>query len=102
VSAPNIAAEGVTRRINGVRFDGEPFPDLNNVKWAASIDAQEVGTVTSAIYSPRLSANIGFCWLPTAASREGQVISVATEWGERAATVVEMPFVDPSKSIPVS
>ncbi|MGZ5294853.1 MAG: glycine cleavage T C-terminal barrel domain-containing protein [Actinomycetota bacterium] len=97
-----IAAEGVSRRINGVRIDGEPFPELNNVKWPASIDAQEVGTVTSAIYSPRLSANIGFCWLPTAASREGQTIRVATEWGERAATVVEMPFVDPSKSIPVS
>jgi aminomethyltransferase len=97
-----IAAEGVNRRINGVRFDGEPFPELNNVKWPASIDAQEVGTVTSAIYSPRLTANIGFCWLPTTASREGQEISVATEWGQRAATVVEMPFVDPSKSIPVS
>ncbi|MGZ5344989.1 MAG: glycine cleavage T C-terminal barrel domain-containing protein [Actinomycetota bacterium] len=97
-----IAAEGVSRRINGVRIDGEPFPELNNVKWPASIDAQEVGRVTSAIYSPRLSANIGFCWLPTAASREGQTIRVATEWGERAATVVEMPFVDPSKSIPVS
>jgi aminomethyltransferase len=97
-----IAAEGVTRRINGVRFDGEPFPELNNVKWAASIAGQEAGTVTSAIYSPRLAANIGFCWLPVEASREGQTITVATEWGERAATVVEMPFVDPSKSIPVS
>jgi glycine cleavage system aminomethyltransferase T len=97
-----IAAEGVTRRINGVRFDGEPFPELNNVKWAASIDREEVGTVTSAIYSPRLSANIGFCWLPAGASREGQAITVATEWGARSATVVEMPFVDPSKSIPVS
>ena len=97
-----IAAGGVNRRINGVRFDGEPFPELNNVKWPASIDTQEVGTVTSAIYSPRLTANIGYCWLPAAASREGQSITVATEWGERAATVVEMPFVDPAKSIPVS
>jgi glycine cleavage system aminomethyltransferase T len=97
-----IAAGGANRRINGVRFDGEPFPELNNVKWAASIDSQEVGMVTSAIYSPRLAANIGFCWLPAAASREGQLITVATEWGERAATVVEMPFVDPAKSIPVS
>ena len=97
-----IATKGVSRRINGVRFDGEPFPELNNVKWAASIDGQEVGTATSAIYSPRLSANIGFCWLPTDASREGQAIRVATEWGERTATIVEMPFVDPSKSFPVS
>ena len=97
-----IAAEGVARRINGVTLDGEPFPALNNVKWAASIDGQAVGTVTSAIHSPRLEANLGFCWLPADKSVEGQTLSVATEWGTRTATVVAMPFVDPSKSIPVS
>ena len=59
-----IAEQGVTRRINGVTFDGEPFPGLNDVKWDASIDGQTVGQVTSAIYSPRLRANIGYCWLP--------------------------------------
>ncbi len=97
-----IAARGVARKIRGVTFDGEPFPSLNNVKWAASLDGREVGTVTSAIYSPRLSSNIGFCWLPTDAGQDGQTVRVATEWGERTATVVPMPFVDPSKSIPVS
>jgi glycine cleavage system aminomethyltransferase T len=97
-----IAARGVARKIRGVTFDGEPFPSLNNVKWAASLDGREAGTVTSAIYSPRLSSNIGFCWLPTDAGQDGQTVRVATEWGERTATVVPMPFIDPSKSIPVS
>jgi glycine cleavage system aminomethyltransferase T len=97
-----IAAEGVARKINGVTLDGDPFPALNNVKWPATIDGEVAGKVTSAIYSPRLSANIGFCWLPAEASVEGRTLSVATEWGERTATVVPMPFVDPSKSIPVS
>jgi hypothetical protein len=32
----------------------------------------------------------------------GTAVRVDTEWGERTATVVEMPFVDPSKQIPVS
>ena len=97
-----IKAEGVSRKINGVTFDGDPFPALNYVKWPASIDGSPVGKVTSAIYSPRLRQNIGFCWLPADRSNEGQTVAVDSEWGPRTATVVPMPFVDPSKSIPVS
>jgi glycine cleavage system aminomethyltransferase T len=97
-----IAEEGVAKRINGVTFDGDPFPSLNNVKWPASIDGTRVGKVTSAIHSPRLGQNIGYCWLPTEHSNEGQQVEVETEWGGRTATVTTMPFVDPSKQIPLS
>jgi aminomethyltransferase len=97
-----INAEGVKKKINGVVLDGDPFPALNNVKWKASIDGTQVGKVTSAIYSPRLRQNIGFCWLPTEWSNEGQPVSVETEWGTRSGAVTPMPFVDPSKQIPVS
>jgi aminomethyltransferase len=72
------------------------------VKWDAEIDGAQVGKVTSAIYSPRLGKNIGYCWLPTAHANEGQRVRVDTEWGTRTATVVPMPFVDPEKTIPVS
>jgi glycine cleavage system aminomethyltransferase T len=97
-----IEANGVERKINGVEFDGDPFPALNNVKWAASNGGQVVGKVTSAIYSPRLKKNIGYCWLPTSQSSMGSTVQVETEWGQRTATVVEMPFVDPNKTIPIS
>ena len=97
-----IAAEGVSRKINGVVLVGEPFPGLNNVKWPASIDGERVGKVTSAIYSPRLQQNIGYCWLPESRSQEGERVEVETEWGARAATVTAMPFVDPSKQIPLA
>ena len=97
-----IEANGVERKINGVEFDGDPFPALNNVKWAASNGGQVVGKVTSAIYSPRLKKNIGYCWLPTSQSLMGSTVQVETEWGQRTATVVEMPFVDPNKTIPIS
>jgi glycine cleavage system aminomethyltransferase T len=46
--------------------------------------------------------NIGYCWLPAASSHEGQTVHVATEWGDRTATVTPMPFIDPAKAIPVS
>ena len=61
-----------------------------------------VGKVTSAIHSPRLGKNIGFCWLPLEHSLLGQAVALQTEWGPRDGIVVEMPFVDPSKQIPVS
>jgi glycine cleavage system aminomethyltransferase T len=75
------------------------------VKWPASRDGQLVGEVTSAIYSPRLGYNIGYCWVPAGLAELGQndtTLTVASEWGERQATVVPMPFVDPEKRIPVS
>jgi glycine cleavage system aminomethyltransferase T len=97
-----IRDEGVTRRINGVEIEGDPFPALNNVKWPVTIDGARVGTVTSAIHSPRLGRNIGYAWLPAERSTEGQAVTVESEWGTRQATVVPMPFVDPEKSIPVS
>jgi len=97
-----IEALGVSRRIVGVELDGEPFPALNNVKWAAFAGGEWVGMVTSAIYSPRLSRNIGYCWLPVELATLGKTVRVDTEWGSRDATVVSMPFVDPDKRIPVS
>ena len=97
-----IRDAGVGRKLNGVEIDGEPFPALNNTKWTASSGGSALGKVTSAIYSPRLEKNIGYCWLPTAQSTNGTRVEVETEWGQRTATVVDMPFVDPAKSIPVS
>jgi glycine cleavage system aminomethyltransferase T len=97
-----IEASGVTRKINGVELDGEPFPGLNNVKWPIVDGGRTVGKVTSAIHSPRLRKNIGYAWLPTEASSLGSTIQVRTEWGDRTGTLVEMPFVDPGKQIPIA
>jgi glycine cleavage system aminomethyltransferase T len=99
-----IRSAGVARRIVGVTFDGDPFPALNFNKWPAYAagGGDAVGKVTSSIYSPRLKANIGYCWVPTDMASEGTMLRVATEWGDRTATVVPMPFIDPEKRIPVS
>lgn len=100
-----IREAGVSRRIVGVTFDGPPFPALNFVKWPAfqpSDGGNRVGKVTSAIYSPRLEQNIGYCWVPIELSAEGTRLRVVSEWGDRTATVVPMPFIDPDKRIPVT
>ncbi len=97
-----IRERGVSRRINGVELNGAPFPELNTVKWPIREGGERIGKITSAIHSPRLGKNIGYAWLPAERSEHGTTVSVETEWGERTATVVPMPFVDPDKKIPVS
>ncbi len=81
-------------------MDGAAFPELNNVKWPVTDGGETIGSVTSAIYSPRLDRNIGFAWLPSDRSTLGATAGVRTEWGDRTATVVEMPFVDPKQADP--
>jgi aminomethyltransferase len=97
-----IKEQGCAPQINGLELDGQPFPELNNLKWPIVDGGEEIGRVTSAIYSPRLERNIGFGWLPVQRSTMGERVTVETEWGPRSGTVVEMPFVDPGKQIPVS
>ena len=98
-----IRDEGVSKRLVGVTFDGDPFPALNFIKWSAfASTGDKVGKVTSAIYSPRLHQNIGYCWVLSGLAAEGTALRVTTEWGERRATVTPMPFIDPEKRIPVT
>jgi aminomethyltransferase len=97
-----IRDEGVSRRIVGVEIAGERFPGLNDTKWPVMHEDARVGKVTSAIWSPRLERNIGYAWLPVDLAREGTQVGVRSQWGDRTATVVPMPFIDPGKTIPKS
>ena len=97
-----IKEQRVRRQINGLELDGRPVPRAQQPEVADRGRGEEIGRVTSAIYSPRLERNIGFAWLPVKRSTLGERLTVETEWGPRSGTVVEMPFVDPSKQIPVS
>ncbi|MFN7994762.1 MAG: glycine cleavage T C-terminal barrel domain-containing protein [Bryobacteraceae bacterium] len=96
-----ICAEGVKRRLAGIEIEGSPV-EFNMTRWPVSVVGQDVGVVTSAIYSPRLKKNIGYAMLPVAEAALGTELRVRTPGGELNATVVSMPFVDPLKRIPKS
>jgi glycine cleavage system aminomethyltransferase T len=97
-----IKTEGVTRRLVGIEIEGDRL-DFNSAKWPVTVNGKPVGRVTSAIWSPRLEKNIGYAMLPAAQAALGSVVSVAIPAvGERKATVVPKPFVDPKKDIPKS
>ena len=76
--------------------------DMNFTKWPVQADDGQVGQVTTALWSPRLEKNIGYAWLPVELAGLGTSVVVACPSGERPATVVPMPFIDPMKEIPKS
>jgi len=92
-----VKSEGVRRRLAGVVIEGSAL-DLNMTRWPVRAGASSVGEITSAVHSPRLSKNIGYAMLPVEHAALGTRLRVDTEGGERGATVVEMPFIDPTKS----
>jgi glycine cleavage system aminomethyltransferase T len=96
-----IRDQGVRRKMVGVEIAGERL-EMNETRWPVGSDGRRVGSVTSAIHSPRLEKNIGFAWVPVELSDLGTRLSVDTPDGRREATVVRMPFVDPGKQIPKS
>ncbi len=97
-----IRNEGSKRKLVGVEIDGEPV-EFNMTRWTVSRNGVLVGYITSAIYSPRLKKNIGYAMLPIEHSELGTQLAVAVpSAGDRPATVVRKPFVDPKKEIPKS
>lgn len=94
-----IRDEGVSRRLVGVEISGDRI-ELNMAKWPVRREGEVVGRITSAIHSPRFERNIGYAMVPVKLAEHGTELAVDTPWGERAARVVPMPFVDPGKQIP--
>ena len=97
-----VKEKGVDRKLVGVEIGGDRI-SFNPTKWPVAAAGRPVGYITSAIHSPRLKKNIGYAMVPVAHAAAGTRLSVTIpEVGERPATVVTMPFVDPRKEIPKS
>lgn len=87
-----ISGEGVTRKIRGLKIEGDPLPGCVT-PWRVHRDGLPIGRVTSAIFSPGFASNIAFAMIDQAAWDTGEVVQVVTPDGERNATVGPLPFV---------
>jgi dimethylsulfoniopropionate demethylase len=85
------AAEGVSRRICGLKISGDTVPPLRN-PWKVSIDGTNSGVVTSAAWSPRLGTNVALGMLAIGLTVPGAEVDIETPNGTRLATVTEVPF----------
>ncbi len=95
-----IRAEGVKRKLVGVRIDGERLGMWLEDFWPVVAGGERVGRLTSASYSPQLEFNMGYAWVPIELAAEGSRIEIASPDGPKTATVTSLPFLDPKKAIP--
>ena len=95
-----IAADGVTKKLVGVRIDGPPLPMWLEDFWPVMSGADTVGRLTSASHSPRLDLNMGYAWVPIELAAEGTPLRIASPTEVMSATVAPLPFLDPNKDVP--
>ena len=94
-----IKERGVSQQLVGLEIDGDPFVGSNDFFWPILKEGVKVGTVTSAIYSPRLQKNIALAMLSIDHTASGRALQVDKLGETRACTVVPIPFYDPKKSL---
>ncbi|MDH3846819.1 MAG: glycine cleavage system protein T [Gammaproteobacteria bacterium] len=92
-----IKAEGIRRKQVGLEIAGLPVGGTNTQFWPAKIDDEQVGVVTSAVYSPRLERNIALAMVSVEWAGKGSELIVYSLSGDRPAKVVDVPFIDPQK-----
>ena len=94
-----IKERGVSQQLVGLEIDGAPFVGSNDFFWPVLKEGVKVGTVTSAIYSPRLQKNIALAMISIDHTASGRVLQVDQLSETRTCTVVPIPFYDPKKSL---
>ncbi len=94
-----IRDQGVQRKQVGLIIKDEPMQGSNTTFWPVFKGQHVVGKVTSAVYSPRLQANIALALVATEAAILGTELVVEMPDGVRQAIVVEQPFYDPKKQL---
>jgi dimethylsulfoniopropionate demethylase len=86
-----IHAQGVERRIRGLRIQGAPLPPCQE-RWPVRASGQEIGRVTSAANSPDLACGIALAMLDRGHWQAGEPVEVEAPDGPRSARVAELPF----------
>jgi len=94
-----IKEQGVSQKLVGLEIDGDPFIGSNDSFWPVLKEGVKVGTVTSAIYSPRLEKNIALAMISIDHTALNTTLQVDKLSEKHACTVVPMPFHDPKKSL---
>ena len=86
----------------GIEIPGDPLSFEISEFRPALHKGEAVGHVTDLIWSPRLEKNIGYVWVPIELAVPGTELRVRAPGGEVAGRTATLPFLDPSKRVPVS
>ena len=91
-SLQKIVSNGIKRQIRGVLFEGGRCTTCS-IPWPIMVGDKKVGDISSAIWSPRLEANVGLAMIDRDFWNVGQIVSVQMPENNIAnGEIVELPF----------
>ena len=94
-----IKEKGIKRKQVGIIIDCDPLKNPNTIFWPIIKDGQNIGKITSAVYSPRLKKNIALGIVSIENCEVGNYVDIKKLDTTNKATIVEKPFYDPKKQI---
>ena len=94
-----IKQEGVKRIQVGLEIYCEPLSGPNTTFWPVLHHKNQIGKVTSAVYSPRLKKNIALAMVDVNHSNINTELKIEIDSKIINSKVIEKPFFDPKKQI---
>ena len=99
IALKKIKKEGIKRIQIGLEIKCKKFDKPNTTFWPILSNGQQIGKVTSAVYSPRLKMNIALAMVKINYSKIGFELDVSINNEIFNCEVIEKPFFDPKKKI---
>ena len=94
-----IKSRGVKRKQVGIIIDCDPLKGPNTTFWPIIKNGNQIGKITSAVYSPRLNKNIALGMIEIDHTEINTLFEIEILNDLYNARVVEKPFYDPNKKI---
>ena len=94
-----IKETGIKRKQVGIIIDCDPLEGPNTTFWPILKNNNNIGKVTSAVYSPRLKKNIALGMVSIENSEIDNSFEIRMPYSNNKAKVVLKPFYDPKKNI---
>ena len=88
-----IKERGPAKKLMGLEVDGGALPPGNQ---PLKIGSDRVGHVVAGFRSPNLDRNLGYAYVNAPHFEGGTKVTLEIDGAEAVATVVDMPFLDPS------